>query len=146
MRLHDSQGKPAKASPIFSFMRCRVVAVLERVQGGLIGQTLSKFGIAGLYTVFVYGIGRFLRLGMTGVRARIPYEDLPNTRRLGALCQVGGCVMVMEGRWCDWQVAFMADQPHNLLLLQDIYIARAEGELALEEALYWALINVYRCV
>jgi len=28
--------------------------------------------------------------------------------------------------------------------LQDIYIARAEGDLALEEELYWALINIYR--
>ena len=28
--------------------------------------------------------------------------------------------------------------------LQDIYIARAEGELELEEELYWALINIYR--
>ncbi len=28
--------------------------------------------------------------------------------------------------------------------LQDIYIARAEGELALEEELYWALVSVYR--
>lgn len=27
---------------------------------------------------------------------------------------------------------------------QDIYIARAEGELALEEELYWALISIYR--
>lgn len=30
---------------------CRIVAVLDRVQGGFIGQTLSKYGIAGLYTV-----------------------------------------------------------------------------------------------
>ena len=29
-------------------------------------------------------------------------------------------------------------------LPQDIYIARAEGDLALEEELYWALINIYR--
>ena len=29
-------------------------------------------------------------------------------------------------------------------LLQDIYIARAEQELVLEEELYWALINIYR--
>jgi len=28
--------------------------------------------------------------------------------------------------------------------VQDIYIARAEGELGLEEELYWTLINVYR--
>ena len=27
---------------------------------------------------------------------------------------------------------------------QDIYIARAEGELGLEEELYWTLINIYR--
>lgn len=27
---------------------------------------------------------------------------------------------------------------------QDIYIARAEGELELEEELYWALVNIYR--
>ena len=36
---------------------CRLVAALERVQGGLIGQTLSKFGIVGLSTVVVYSIG-----------------------------------------------------------------------------------------
>lgn len=30
------------------------------------------------------------------------------------------------------------------VLLQDIYIARAEGELALEEELYWTLISIYR--
>ncbi|KAL6770350.1 hypothetical protein ACKKBG_A34605 [Auxenochlorella protothecoides x Auxenochlorella symbiontica] len=96
-----------------SFLGPQLVSVLDRVQGGFIGQTLSKFGIAGLYTVFVYGIGRFLRLSMTNIRMRIPYEDLPNTRRLVALCQ-------------------------------DIYIARAEGELGLEEELYWALINIYR--
>ena len=28
--------------------------------------------------------------------------------------------------------------------LQDIYIARAECELELEEELYWSLINIYR--
>lgn len=32
----------------------------------------------------------------------------------------------------------------SCLSFQDIYIARAEGELALEEELYWALINIYR--
>ncbi len=31
-----------------------------------------------------------------------------------------------------------------MLQAQDIYIARAEGELELEEELYWALINIYR--
>ena len=41
---------------------CRLVAALERVQGGLIGQTLSKFGIVGLYTVVVYSIGALQEL------------------------------------------------------------------------------------
>lgn len=62
--------------------------MLERVQGGLIGQALSKYGIIGLYTVVVYGIGRFLRLSVTNIRMRIPYEDLPSTRRLDSFCQV----------------------------------------------------------
>lgn len=35
----------------------RLVAVLERVQGGLLGQTLSRYGVAGLYTVVVLGVG-----------------------------------------------------------------------------------------
>ena len=91
----------------------RLVAVLERVQTGFLGQTLSSFGITGLYITFVFGIGRFLRLAATNIRMRIMYEDLPTTKRLVALCQ-------------------------------DIYIARAQGELALEEELYWALINIYR--
>ncbi|KAK9824077.1 hypothetical protein WJX72_007565 [[Myrmecia] bisecta] len=91
----------------------RVVAVVERVQGGFIGQTLSAYGITGLYITVVFGIGRLLRFSTQNIRMRIPYDDLPDPRRLMVLCQ-------------------------------DIYIARAEGELVLEEELYWALINIYR--
>ena len=43
--------------------------MLERVQGGLIGQTLSSFGILGLYFTVVLGIGRFLRLSSKNMRA-----------------------------------------------------------------------------
>lgn len=50
---------------------------------------------------------------VSNLRLRVPYEDLPTTRRLVALCQ-------------------------------DVYIARAEGLLGLEEELYCALIAVYR--
>lgn len=66
----------------------RLVAVLERVQGGLIGQTLSSFGILGLYITVVLAIGRFLRLTTHNMRMRIQYEDLPTTKRLVTLCQV----------------------------------------------------------
>jgi hypothetical protein len=91
----------------------RLVAVLERVQAGLLGATLSSFGITGLYITFVYGIGRILRLWLTNLRLKIPYEDFGSTRRLVALCQ-------------------------------DVYIARAEGELALEEELFYLLLLVYK--
>lgn len=96
-----------------SFTGPQIIAALEKVQGGFIGVTLSRFGIIGLYSVFVYGIGRFLRLSMSNLRMRVPFEDLPSTKKLVALCQ-------------------------------DIYIARAEGELLLEEELYNALISIYR--
>lgn len=51
------------------------IAVLEPVQAGLLGTTLSHFGITGLYLTFVLALGRFLRLrcgpeGWTGCRCR----------------------------------------------------------------------------
>ncbi len=64
-----------------------MVAVLERVQGGIIGATLSSFGITGLYITFVFGAARVLRSATQNNRMRIPYEDLPTTRRLTSLCQ-----------------------------------------------------------
>lgn len=39
------------------------MAVLERVQGGLIGETLSRLGVAGLYTVVVLSISESLTKG-----------------------------------------------------------------------------------
>jgi hypothetical protein len=58
------------------------------VQGGLIGQTLSSFGIIGLYITVVLAIGRFLRFSSRNMRMRIQYEDLPTTKRLVTMCQV----------------------------------------------------------
>ena len=37
--------------------------MLERVQGGLIGETLSRLGVAGLYTVVVLSISESLTKG-----------------------------------------------------------------------------------
>ena len=68
--------------------RRRLVTILERVQSGLIGATVSSFGITGLYITFVFGIGRFLRLSASNMRIRIPFTEMPDTSRLVALCQV----------------------------------------------------------
>lgn len=172
---------------------CRIVALLERVQGGIIGQTLSSFGITGLYITFVFGIGRFLRFSTQHARMRIPFEDLPTTKRLIALCQACNSILrphpyaqalqdlpdppfwgqiepvsgeepgqaavclQTEDRTANYvkrcmEVLQCSSRTHGGSLkslraagrLQDIYIARAEGELELEEELYWALINIYR--
>lgn len=66
----------------------QLVAVVQKVISGLIGRTLSSFGIVGLYSVFVYGVGRFLRLSLSSLHQRIPFRYLPNCRRLVALVQV----------------------------------------------------------
>ncbi|XP_075641549.1 piezo-type mechanosensitive ion channel homolog [Castanea sativa] len=80
---------------------------------GIIGDTLSKFSIWGLYITFVLAVGRFIRLQCSDLRMRIPYENLPSCDRLIAICE-------------------------------DIYAARAEGELGVEEVLYWTLVKIYR--
>jgi Piezo non-specific cation channel, R-Ras-binding domain len=90
-----------------------LVAAVERVQSGLLGETLSSVGITGLYVTLVFGLGRFLRLGLINLRMRIPYQDLPNVARLTTLCN-------------------------------DIAVAREEGELLLEEQLFYTLLNIYR--
>ena len=63
-----------------------LVGLFDRTSIGIIGETISKFGVIGLYSVFVYGIGRFLRLAITNLRMRIPYENFPSTERLMSLC------------------------------------------------------------
>jgi hypothetical protein len=90
-----------------------LVVAIERVQSGLLGETLSSVGITGLYVTLVFGLGRFLRLGLTNIRMRIPYQDLPNVAHLTTLCN-------------------------------DIAVAREEGELLLEEQLFYSLLNIYR--
>ena len=87
--------------------------VLDQVQGGFIGSFVASRGLAWLYAVFVLGVARMARELTSDLRFKIPYEELPVTKRLTALCE-------------------------------DVYAARAEGELALEEELYWIIIRIYR--
>ena len=63
--------------------------------------------------VFVVGVANLVRSLTSNLRYRVQYEELPDPRRLVALCE-------------------------------DIYIARAEGELGLERDLYAALVRIYR--
>ncbi|CAJ2631584.1 unnamed protein product [Trifolium pratense] len=89
------------------------IIVSEETPQGIIGETLSKFSIWGLYITFVLAVGRFIRLQCSDLRMRIPFENLPSCDRLMAICE-------------------------------DIYAARAEGELEVEEILYWTLVKIYR--
>ncbi|CAK9174686.1 unnamed protein product [Ilex paraguariensis] len=89
------------------------VIVSEETPQGILGETLSKFSIWGLYITFVLAVGRFIRLQCSDLRMRIPFENLPYCDRLLAICE-------------------------------DIYAARAEGELEVEEVLYWTLVKIYR--
>ncbi|KAL9683988.1 hypothetical protein QQ045_021419 [Rhodiola kirilowii] len=90
-----------------------IVVSEETPPQGILGDTLSKFSIWGLYITFVLAVGRFVRLQCSDLRMRIPYENLPTCDRLIAICE-------------------------------DIYAARAEGELGVEEVLYWTLVKIYR--
>ncbi|OVA04417.1 Piezo family [Macleaya cordata] len=89
------------------------ILVSEETPQGILGETLSKFSIWGLYISFVLAVGRFIRLQCSDLRMRIPFENLPSCDRLLAICE-------------------------------DIYAARAEGELEVEEVLYWTLVKIYR--
>ncbi|CAJ1969169.1 unnamed protein product [Sphenostylis stenocarpa] len=90
-----------------------VIISEETPPQGILGDTLSKFSIWGLYITFVLAVGRFIRLQCSDLRMRIPFENLPSCDRLIAICE-------------------------------DIYAARAEGELGVEEVLYWTLVKIYR--
>ncbi|XVF06161.1 hypothetical protein REPUB_Repub06bG0023700 [Reevesia pubescens] len=89
------------------------IIVSEETPQGILGETLSKFSIWGLYITFVLAVGRFIRLQCSDLRMRIQFENLPSCDRLLAICE-------------------------------DIYAARAEGELEVEEVLYWTLVSIYR--
>ncbi|KAG6575882.1 Piezo-type mechanosensitive ion channel-like protein, partial [Cucurbita argyrosperma subsp. sororia] len=109
---HDIQ--PINVSKCGHFTGPVAIVISEEIPPqGILGDTLSKFSIWGLYITFVLAVGRFIRLQCSDLRMRIPYENLPSCDRLIAICE-------------------------------DIYAARAEGELGVEEVLYWTLVKIYR--
>lgn len=106
MNASDVKGCGQLAGPM-------AIIVSEETPKGILGETLSKFSIWGLYITFVLAVGRFIRLQCSDLRMRIPFENLPSCDRLLAICE-------------------------------NIYVARAEGELEVEEVLYWILVKIYR--
>ncbi|KAF3794554.1 Piezo-type mechanosensitive ion channel-like protein [Nymphaea thermarum] len=98
------------------------IVISEETPQGILGETLSKFSIWSLYLTFVLAVGRFIRLQCSDLRMRIPYENLPT---------------------CDRQRVVVLS--HGLkAICVNIYAARAEGELEVEEVLYWTLVKIYR--
>ncbi|XVE73201.1 hypothetical protein DITRI_Ditri11bG0098300 [Diplodiscus trichospermus] len=58
-----------------------IIVSEETPPQGILGDTLSKFSIWGLYITFVLAVGRFIRLQCSDLRMRIPYENLPSCDR-----------------------------------------------------------------
>lgn len=82
----DTAGASAAHSHRSEWGPPMLVAVVEQVQSGLLGETLSSVGITGLYFTLVFGLGRFLRLSNNNMRMRIPFQDLPDVEHLWTLC------------------------------------------------------------
>jgi hypothetical protein len=95
---------------------------------------------------------------VSNIRLRIAYEDFPSTQRLVAMVQVGvrGCgwatLLAVEHGTAQHGVPVASPtlprccchhHPH-CMLSQDIYIARAEGELQLEEELFYLLLKIFK--
>ena len=91
----------------------QVVALLDKIGAGDVGAQLSSLSISGLYLGVVWAVGKFVRVAVTNMKLKIPYEQIPDPKRLRAL-------------------------------IDDIYIARSEGDLETEEELFWTLITIYR--
>lgn len=60
---------------------CDLTFNIVIVPEGLLGETLSKFSIWGLYITFVLAVGRFIRMQCSDLRMRIPFENLPSCDR-----------------------------------------------------------------
>ena len=77
-------------------------------------QTIASQGLIGLYLGFVLVVGKFLRVYVSGLVPKIIYENLPD----------GG--------------------DEILQMVRDIFNARADRDLVMEEALWRELLELYR--
>ncbi|KAK3258623.1 hypothetical protein CYMTET_32340 [Cymbomonas tetramitiformis] len=64
-----------------------VVVISDEVSSGLFATISNRLGgVYGVYVVFVLAVSAWLRTVTWNIRLRIPFEDLPSTARLEALC------------------------------------------------------------
>ena len=127
----------------------RIVAVLDRVQAGVLGATLSSFGITGLYFTFVLGAVSFFsffaaarekkkkKRGKT--HQEKPIENPKKTKKQARFVRLATRNQKSRILFED-----LPDTSRLSLLVSDIQTARAAGELALEEELFFSLLNIYR--
>ena len=134
----------------------RVVAVLDRVQAGVLGATLSSFGITGLYFTFVLGavspfifcfpVFRKFFAAARGRRRRRKTKKKTHRENKTLKKSKQARFVRLATRNQKSRILFedLPDTSRLSLLVSDIQTARAAGELALEEELFFSLLNIYR--
>ncbi|KAK9837285.1 hypothetical protein WJX81_003423 [Elliptochloris bilobata] len=87
-----------------------------------------------------YTLGHCLGKGEQWLRLRCQVLDSAERPVNASAFHTAACPPTQQGP----RLVAVLERVQGGIIGQDIYIARAEGELALEEELYWALINIYR--
>jgi len=76
------------APPPFGSNNSKVsIVIVSQPIPNIIPETFALTGIIGVYTVFVLGVGRFLRMGVSGLSHLAMYEDMPDVDRLLEHCK-----------------------------------------------------------
>ena len=58
----------------------QVVTLLDKVSTGGVGSQLSSLSISGLYLGVVWAVGKFVRVSVTNMKLKIPYEQTPDPK------------------------------------------------------------------
>jgi len=72
--------------PPFNSSTVNIVIVSNPIPAYL-PEAFALTGVIGIYTVFVLGVGRFLRMGVAGLSRLAMYEDMPNVDKLLDHCK-----------------------------------------------------------
>lgn len=115
------------------------LSILFAALEGIIGETLSKFSIWGLYITFVLAVGRFIRLQCSDLRMRIPFENLPSCDRYPEQLAILWWMSLMGSLLFYWEIKWTgSDDFYNMFIIVDwwqyvkIYMLQEQ-----EESLKW---------